>query len=176
MRQAELSDLPAEGSPVHQEVPVLVELHHTGVHVAVTDEDVAIRVPRDVRRPVEVAPVRPCLLRAGKLHDAVKTLFPAPQVHHDVSVRIELDDGIRGFVHDPQIVFVVEADLVSIGEPVDTLAVLAPVFAVVVEFEQLRRGVHPDRACVGTTRVVQDHDMALGVERHAEHLTEVHVG
>src|SRR5689334_4860812 len=53
MRRAELQRTVATRADRFHEPPVLVVLHNPGVAVAVRDENVALRIPRDVGRPMK---------------------------------------------------------------------------------------------------------------------------
>ena len=175
MRQIELADVRAVGAPVHQEVPVHVELHHARVHIAVADEDVAVRIPGHIGGPVEVAADGPRFALVGKLDVAMVPLFPAPQVHADITIWVELDDRIGSLVYDPEVVLVIEAHLVGIGDAVHALPDLSHVVAVLVELEQLRSGIRPDWTLICTTRVIENHDVSHGIHCNTEDFAQIHV-
>ena len=80
------------------------------------------RSQRDVGGAVQITARRPRVGRTRQLDQPVIALFAAPEVHRDVAFGIEPDDGVRGLVDDPQVVVLVVAHLVRIGDAVDALA------------------------------------------------------
>src|SRR5262249_15145617 len=92
MRRIELALLFAGLAPGFNPVAVLIELRDARVDVAVTDEDIALRVPCDVGRLPELAVNwRPRRIHASPRAGFVgRFLFPAEH-HDDASLWIELD-------------------------------------------------------------------------------------
>src|SRR5687767_11329370 len=124
----ELTDEPA----------VLVELDDARVHIAVRDEDVALRIPRDVGRTAEAVPPiqRRRILRVLRRGRAGNRLGPAAEHHHDTALRIELDHHVRAFVDDPYVVVAIDANLVRELDAVHPDAPFLHERAVRVELEQ----------------------------------------
>src|SRR5439155_18768840 len=50
----ELAITLARRSPLHEKLPILVELHHARVRIAIADKECSIGQPRDVGRPAKV--------------------------------------------------------------------------------------------------------------------------
>ena len=173
VRQAELAVLGAVGAPRLEPVPVLVHLADARIHVAVADVDVAVGVPADVGRPLEVAVDMPRLARVDVLV-VVEALGAPAEVHRDVAGGVELGDRVGPLVDDPQVVVVVEPHRVPVPQPVDASADLAHEVALVVELEQVRGGVAVERSGGGGAGVVQQDDVALRVLGHRQGLAEVH--
>src|SRR6185436_3160197 len=139
----------AAHAPPLDPIAVLVELGDTGVAITVADEDVVVGIPRDVGRAAEVAiDVRRHRGTADDRLEVVRLVRPLrtpAEIQRDVAGRIEFRDRLRSFVDRPEIVVAIEANAVTVAEPVDVLADLAHVLARGVELEQLRRGVSVER-------------------------------
>ena len=133
-------------APRFHPAPVLVDLHDARVVVAVGDEDVAVRVPRDVGRAIERSPARPRHRPRRRLHRRLHRFGAAAEHHQHASGRVELHDHVRAFVRRPEVAALVDADRVREGEPVEILADLANERAVGPELEQLRRRLAVQRA------------------------------
>ena len=108
--------------------------------------------------------------RAGFL---VGGLLFAPEHHGDPALGRELDDHVRAFVGDPDIVVTVDFHHVGEGPSIEIMADLAQKFAVGAELEKLRRGGGIGRA--GGVAARQDEDVALGIDRDAADLAEIEV-
>ena len=90
----------AECSPLHEELPVLIELRHACAGVAVRDEEGAVGQPIDIGRPVEVRCVRAGYLRSA---DGLQQL---------AAIVREAVDYLHVVVDDPDVLFrIVRADV-----------------------------------------------------------------
>ena len=90
----------ALGSPLHEELAVLIELRDARAGVAVGDEEGAVGQPVDVGRPVEVGGVRAFHFRRA---DGLQQL---------AAVVGELVDDLHVVVDDPDVLFrIVRADV-----------------------------------------------------------------
>ena len=93
-------------APLHQELPVLVELRDARAGVAVGDEERAVGQPVDERRPVEVRRVRALHLRR------------ADRLHELLAVVREPVDHLHVVVDDPDVLLrIVRADVDRVRTP-----------------------------------------------------------
>ena len=169
VRRVELPRLRSARAPRREESAVLVELRDARVGaVAVGDEDVALGVPGHVARPVELiagaagsgwrisAPASTATTsgrrRRGRRHPHGDR-FRLPAHHHqDAAVGPELDDLVRSFVDDPDVVLRVDADRVREEEAVDALPDLTHERAGLIELEEPRAAVREDARVAETGR------------------------
>ena len=86
------------GSPIHDELAVLVELRHAVAAVAVADEERAVGQPRDIGRPVE------------QLAGVAAALALVPSVMHELAVIGELVDHVQLVVDDPDVLLGIVRD------------------------------------------------------------------
>ena len=131
-------------------VAVLVELRHARVVVAVGHEDVALRIPGDVGRPIEHA--RPRRRRAFEMVafldealEPVERLVLAAERHRHAAVGTVLDDHVRAFVDHPDVVFLVDADGVREAGGVVVRSPLLDELQARIELEEHRRRAALDR-------------------------------
>ena len=110
------------------------------------------------------------LQRAGAF---VGGFLLAAEDHDHAAGRVELDDHVRAFVGDPDVVVFIDADGVGEGPGVEVVADLAEVVAVGVELEELRGGCAVGGA--GGVAAGEDEDVALGVDGYAGSFAEVDV-
>src|SRR5439155_11995759 len=182
---------------------VFRELGDARVAAAVGDEDVALRVPRDVRRTIEDV-----LLRAGSRRSATATAAglsaasgftsaaafatttgPAARIldrfrlasekECDASLSVELHHHRGILVDDPEVVLGIDADLRGKQESVHALADLARELAGAIELEQPRTAVHEwTRRRERHRRVAGagvDEDVAARIGRHAADFAQIDV-
>ena len=89
----------------------------------------------------------------------VRGFLLAPEYHHHAALRVELDDHVRALVDGPDVVVLVDADVVRERPRVQVLADLADELAVRPELEQLRRGGAVGRS--GRVAAIEDEDVLL---------------
>jgi len=100
-----------------------------------------------------------------------------PRFISTIPLRIQLDDGHRRLIDDPQIVILVESHGVRVGQAVYAMGDFAHEITLFVVFENVRGGVAVDWAARrGCPRVVQNHDVPFGIHRNGKHLTQVPIG
>src|SRR5215467_13631491 len=110
MRRVELAGPFAALAPRFQPIPVLVDLRHTRIDIAVADIGVVGSIPGDVRYLTE-APVlsgqrrRRVLQWRGTL---VRRLLLATKHHVDTAFGRELDHHIRALVSHPNVVMTID--------------------------------------------------------------------
>src|SRR5881296_1994550 len=80
-------------SPLHEELPILVELHHPGVRVAIADKECSVGQPRNVGRPAKVFFVSARHSCFSKRHN------------EPLAVVRELEDLLPHVVDDPDVPF-----------------------------------------------------------------------
>ena len=78
-------------APIHQELPILVELRDTGAAVAIADEERAVRQPIDVGRPIE------------QLAGVAAALALGAERHHELAVVGELEDDMQLIIDHPHV-------------------------------------------------------------------------
>ena len=163
VRQVELTGFLTGLLAAHlcEEPAVLVELHHTIIAVAIGDENVALRVPSHICRTAENVFLCGRVRAAGRRHGACDRRRPAAEHHKELAFRAELRDGVRPFVHSPDIVLRIDTDGVSEFKAVITLADFLDEVAVLIELPQ---------PCVGAA--VIDEDVALGIGRDPHRFAE----
>src|SRR5207247_7210144 len=83
----------ARRAPCHQEVAVLVELHHARIDVAVGHEESSVRKKREIGWPAEMV-----LIVAGDTRLAERQ-------HELLAVVCELEDLLSEIVDDPHMLF-----------------------------------------------------------------------
>src|SRR5438552_18019639 len=89
----ELAITLARRSPLHEELPILVELHHARVRIAIADKECSIGQPRNVGRPAKVFFVSPRHSCFSKCHD------------EPLAVVRKLEDLLPHVVDDPDVPF-----------------------------------------------------------------------
>ena len=130
-------------------LPRFVELDDAPVAVAVGDVGVALRVPRDVGRPVE------------RLRVVARLVLDAPRLQQ-LSVARELENLVSRIVQRPHVLIAIDAEAVRACE--HPLAPRAQIFSLRVEDDELIR-----------LRVALEHvDVALRVGRDRRHPPELH--
>ena len=134
-------------TPCCDELPVLIEFRNPGVAIPIRDEDISGRVPRHIGRTIEIVTRDACARRSTASASSAFAFptrtrgdnqrfgFPA-QGHEHASIGIELDDHVRSFIDDPDVVLPVYTYAMRENESVETLTDLAHVLAGLVEFEQ----------------------------------------
>ena len=176
VRRVELAGAAAGRAPLLHPVAILVEFGDARIDVAITDEDVALRVPGDVGGLAELAvdggKRRPRML--PRLRSLVGRFLLAPEDHLHAALGIELDHHVRAFVDGPKVIVFVEADGVREGPGVEIMSDFANVISVRPEFENLRGGGAIGGA--GGVAARKDEDMILRVHGHARGLTQIQVG
>ena len=70
----------------------------------------------------------------------VRCFLLAAEHHDHAALGVELDDHVRTFVRNPDVVFGIDFDRMAEGPRVEVVADLADELAVGTEFEQLRCG------------------------------------
>src|SRR5207245_11497407 len=106
VHRIELTIPDAWGSPLHQELPVLVERHHARVGIAVADKERPVWQPRNIRRPAKVFLISPRHTRLSKRH------------HELLAVVGELENLLSHVVNNPDVPFrIVCADLDLVRTP-----------------------------------------------------------
>ena len=175
--EVELALALAALAPGLDPVAVLADLGDARIHVAVGNVDRAVRSPGHVGRLAEAAVlVRQRLFRVALvgLGFGVGRLGLAPEHHRHPALRVELDDHVGAFVGGPDVVVLVDAHSVRERPGVEILADLADEFALGIELQDLRGGVAVRRTGARSAARI-DEDVALGVDRNAGGLAEVHV-
>src|SRR5215813_1327772 len=174
VRRVELALLRPLLAPRLHPVAVLRKLCDAGIDVAVADEDVALRVPGDVRRLPELAIHVRAWRRDARPRDGFVRRFLLPsEDHRDASVGRELHDHVGSLVDDPDVVVAVYAHGMRVREGVEVLPDFAHEVAVSIEFQELRRGSAERRS--GRAAAREDEDVMLRVDGDARHLAEVDV-
>src|SRR5581483_3854937 len=178
----ELSRRRTASAPSLNENSILVELGDTGRHRAIRYVDISGGIPGDIGGAVEVVPGKTSPT-AGfgirRTHGIVDRLWFAPHRHDNAAFLIELDDHIRTFVHDPDVILRVDAHSMCLDKAIQALTDFSDVLAVLIEFEQTRCGTHKNAVCSGGyiyrsgPRV--NEDVTLGVRGDAQNLAEVDV-
>jgi hypothetical protein len=95
----------------------------------------------------------------------VGNLLPASEDHQHSAFRTELDDHIRTFIRDPDVVLLIDFYGMSKAPCVQTMADLPNVFSIGVELEQLRCRCSIGGSGRAATR--EDENVPFGVDRHA---------
>src|SRR5476649_2791387 len=173
MGRVELTGAGAALAPGLNPVTVLVDLGHTRVDIPVADVAVAGGIPRHVGHLAEAARLGGkrrirMLERTGLL---IGRLLLAPEDHRYAAVGRELDDHVRAFVGDPDIVLAIHLDHMRERPGIEVAADLADEPAVGCELKELSGS-----GTVGRARGVaprQHEDMAFGVQRDARTFTEI---
>jgi len=83
---------------------------------------------------------------------------------------------LRPLVDDPEVVVLVVANAVRVAEAIHAFAHFAHELAGLIELKELRCRVAVERTGSRAAGVVQDQDVPLGVDGHAEHFSEVLIG
>ena len=102
----------------------------------------------------------------------VRPFVAAPEVHQNVSRGVELDDGHRRLVHDPQVVIFVEPDRVRVGQAVHATSDFTHEISLLVVFECFVVALPIDRAAgrLRTSPDVLGPDVPLEIDRHRQYL------
>ncbi len=122
-------------------------------------------------QPTSVGPVKRigfvrlrCRALAGKVGQFFHRFGTTADRQHDAALRVELDHHVRPFVHNPDVVVLVDAHGVGEHETVQSLTDLANEDAVLVELKQ---------ACFAAARV-HEH-VTFGVRRDADGFAEIEI-
>src|SRR5712664_3607128 len=176
MRCVELTGLIAGFAPGLEPVSVFVDFCDARIDVAVSDVGAASGVPRDVgylaEHSIDGRKRRLDLLeRFGAF---VGSFLLAAEDHDDAAFGIELDDHVRAFIRDPDVVVLVDFDGVREGPGVEVVADFAEKFSVGSEFEELRgtRSIGGAGA-VGTG---EDEDVSFRIDGDAGGFAEMEIG
>ena len=196
VQHVELSGRGAARAPALDVLAVFVEFGDARIAVAVGHVDVACGIPGDVGRPVEIiagyadAGRRRCWCCCGGSAPAGASagcrlgLIPrhgnrfrlAAHGHHDAPLGIELDDHVRSFVHHPDVVLGIDANVVGEDKAVNSLSDLAHEFSGLVILEQPRGAAHEhavrSHRRIGRARTRVYEDMSLGVSGYADGLSQ----
>ena len=161
VRQVELAGSFARlfAARLRQEPAVLVELHDAVIAVAIGNEDVALRIPSDIRRAAENIFLCRRVRSVGRRDCAFDCRRPAAEHHQKFALRAELRDGVRAFVDRPDIVLRIDADGVREFKTVIALADFLDEIAVLIELPKAR-----------VRAAVIDEDVALGICRDSRRL------
>src|SRR5579862_8093222 len=166
VRQIELARLSATflAANLLKKPAILVVLHDSIIAVTVRNENVPLRIPRDIGRTAERILLGGRRRTRSRGDGASNNLGSMAEHHHHAPLRIELDDQVGPFVDDPDVVLGIDAHRVRELKAVKPLAYLAQVFAVLVELE---------KAGVGAARV--DKDVPLGIGGYADCFAQVQI-
>src|SRR5947209_16991370 len=105
MGQIELKLSGAFRSDGCDELPVFVVLHDARVAVTIGHEDVARRTPRDIGGAIECIRSGTCAgTRRWESNSRIGRFGAAPQQHHNLPLRAELDNHIAAFIDSPDVV------------------------------------------------------------------------
>src|SRR5262249_43920785 len=142
----ELAGLSAEFAPGHQPGTVLIHFGNPRIDVAIADVGVPSRVPSHVDNLAKHAVHRQQqrLHMLQRLDAFVGGFLLAAKNEGDAAFGVELDDHVRTFVRDPDVVVLVDFYRVGKGPCVELMANLAYKFSVWGELEQWCGG-----RCVG---------------------------
>src|SRR5262245_62977594 len=110
MRRIELALILSGFTERLHPVAVLVKLSNSRIDISIADEDVALRVPRNVCRLPEL----PVNRRSWRFHASpwaglVGCLLLSAEHHHNASFRIVLDDHVGTLVHGPAVVVLLDS-------------------------------------------------------------------
>ena len=96
-----------------------------------------------------------------------------PKTHQDSTLRIELDDNVRAFVRNPDIVLRINLDRMRVRPGIEVVSDLTQKRPVGPELQQLCG----TRSVSGTGRIsARKHkDVTFGIHRHARNFPEIHV-
>ena len=131
--------------PGHVGRPVEVVAGHAGSNGRRWRARRRAPAPRHVRAPPPPSPSAP---RGAATAGTVDRFRLAAHRHHDAALGIELDDHVRSFVDDPDVVLWIDAHRVREDEAVEALADLADELARRIELEQPRGAARERRgAC-----------------------------
>jgi len=98
----------------------------------------------------------------------------AAEDHDDAALGDELDDHVRAFVGDPDVVVLIDLDGVREGPGVEVVANFAEKFSVGGELEKLRGARSIGRA--GAVAAGEDEDVAFGIHGDTGGFAEMEVG
>src|SRR5262245_27259642 len=174
MRRIELALILSGFTERLHPVAVLVKLSDSRIDISIADEDVALRVPRDVCRLPELSVNR----RSWRVHASpwagfVGCFFLSAEHHHNASFRIELDDHVGALVHGPEVVVLIDAYGMREGPGIEILSDLSDVLTVRSEFEDLRGGCAVCRP--GCVAAVENKNVSLRVHCHARGFAEMQI-
>src|SRR5436190_342510 len=125
---------------LRDELPVFVVLHYAVIDVAVGDEQISLRVPRNIGRTAEQVLVWRSRRWSWKFNGPGDSVRPVAKHHDHVAGGIELHDHVGALVDHPDVVLGIGVNRMRKFEAVDALSPLLDVVALLVEFEQPRRG------------------------------------
>jgi len=176
VRRVQLARLVAGFAPGLEPIAVLVHFGDARIDIAVADVGVASGVPSDVGDLAKHSINRRerglgMLQRGGAF---VGSFLLAAEDHEYAAFGIELDDHVRAFVGDPDVVVFVDFDGVGEGPGVEMVADLPDEFSVGGEFEELR-GCGSKRGAGGIA-ARENEDVAFGIYGNADGFAEVEVG
>ncbi len=169
----------ADGAPMAaglQPVALLVGFGDAGIDVTVTNVSVAGGVPSHVGDLSEHS-VDGRKRRLGMLQwlgAFVGGFEFAPENHDDAAFGIELDDHVRAFVGDPDVVVSVYSNGVREGPSVEVVADFTEKFSVGIELQELRGSGSVGGA--GGIAAGEDEDVAFRIDGDADGFSEMDVG
>src|SRR5690242_6752608 len=156
MRSIKLANRSAPSAPGLNEDAVFVKFSDAGVSVAIGDENISGSIPGHIGGAIEVISRDAGAVAASAATFAATTFstrgrrgdidglrFPAHS-HEHVTIGIELDDHVRAFIHDPDVILRIHANGVGENETVKTLTDLTDILAALVEFKKTRGRPHED--------------------------------
>ena len=128
------------------ELSVFVVFHHAVIDIAVGDEQISLQVPRNIGWTAEQVLVGRSRRRSWKFNGPGDRIRSVAKHHDDVAGGIELHDHVGALVDHPDVVLGIGVNRMRKFKPVAALSPLLDVVALLVEFEQARRGasrIHP---------------------------------
>ena len=143
----------ARRAPALEPVSVLVELGDLGIKVAVAHVDVVVFIPGHICGTVEVAVHRSRWRIGVAIARLVWALVAPPEIHQHHPLGIEFHHRHRCFVHHPQVVILIEAHRVCVGQAVHAAADFADEIPLLIELHDLCSGLPIDRTCAGAARM-----------------------
>src|SRR2546425_4760381 len=176
VRSAELAGLIARFAPGPEPVAVLVDLGDARIDVAVADVSVAGGIPRDVgdlaKHSIDGRKRRLDVLE--RLGAFIGGFLLAAEDHDDATIGIELDDHVRAFVGDPDVVVLIDFDGVGERPGVEVVADFAEEFSVGSKFEELRGSGGVGGAGGGAAR--ENGDVAFRIDGDTGGFAEINIG
>src|SRR5215831_408136 len=175
MRRVELAGLFAALAPRFQPIPVLIDLRHTRIDIAIAYVSVVGRIPSDVRYLTE-APVFSGQRRRWVLQwrgTLVRRLLLATKHHVDPTFGRELDHHIRALVGHPNVVMTVDLNGVCEGPRIQVTTDLPNESTVGTKLEELCCG----RGISGASRVTtrESKHVSPGIECNTADFTKIQI-
>src|SRR5580704_11192454 len=139
MRGIKLEGCRSEATDRLDKFAVLVVLYDPRIPVPVRNKNVAGRIPGDVCGTIEYVRLSGRWWRARR-RCGVSPAGPgfgfSPQSHCYTSLRVKLDNHVRAFIHNPDVVLGIRADDMSHLKGIQPFSNLTQIFSGLIEFKE----------------------------------------